>query len=359
MDEAAAVVAEPTAEQAPAAEPEKREPVNPRNFAERMRQLGYEKRDEEQKAKAEPDEEAEAAEEPAKPKPKVVDADPELEQLKQLAQKKGYVIDGEKVSLEEYQKFRDHKRKWHESTQAQLKAERDKLEAEKKELLGEVEWAKQVKAARAAGDLDKLAQLHGWKDYNDQQQEAINRFADPNYARLRELERAHEERAAAEKKAADDAAAQQQATEQQQVIQTYCQGLSKKMGESKDPLVKEFHDNPEFVWAIYQIQLEHWDGQTTIDPEQAVKNAARGASRTIRENMKAQYERLKRAADAGAFGAPEQPKPKVIPPKTKAPATPRAEASGRGKWGSDTDFRKHAMERLTEAIEEDRRNGIV
>ena len=354
MDEAAAVVAEPTAEQAPAAEPEKREPVNPRNFAERMRQLGYEKRDEEQKA--EPEEEAE---EPAKPKPKVVDTDPELEQLKQLAQKKGYVIDGEKVSLEEYQKFREHKRKWHESTQAQLKAERDKLEAEKKELLGEVEWARQVKAARESGDLDKLAQLHGWKDYNDQQQEAINRFADPNYKRLRELERAHEERAAAEKKAREEQEQQAKTAEQQRVVQNYCEGLAKQMSESKDPLIATFADNSEFVWAIYQIQLEHWDGSTTVTPEQAIKIAARGASRTVRENMKAQYERLKKAAEAGAFGELEPPKPKLIPPKTKAPATPRAEASGRGKWGSDTDFRKHAMERLTEAIEEDRRNGVA
>lgn len=331
------------------------QPVTHETFADAMRRHGHNPADDLAPAAPKPAEAAEAEPEAtAEPKPKVVTVDPKLDQLKALAQELGYAVDADKVTVAERAQFREAKRKRFEELTNREKELIEKVESSKREHEAELKFARDLKQAREVGDLDGMAKALGWKDYSDMQSEAIQRFADPNYKRLRELEQKTAEREAAEAKRLEEAEKREKAEQQNRVVQNYLGDLSKKMADSKDPVIKAFADNPEFAWAIYQIQCENWDGEQTVTPEQALKMASRGASRTVQENLKAQYERL-----AKAFGPPEQPKPKVIPPKTKVAATPRAEAAAPGKWNDPKDFFKSARERLAQAVEDERRNGTT
>ncbi len=290
----------------------------------------------------------------AKPKDEpAVPATGEVDQLKALAEKLGMALEDGKVTTTERVKLREERRA---NLAAIAQAERDALENVKK---ARGEWEPRIakvealESALKAGDYDALAKVAGFEDWNKLQDDVIQRLADPNYKRVRELEerlkRDDEERA----KAKEDEE-RQQATQAELAAQAnHKRGLVKVMGQSQDPLVKAMHDVPSFVNAVFNVQRKLYQesgGRDVTTPEAALKYVPEGGV-SLYDELKSFFDRVSpifAKPAAPPAGTPAQPKPKTAPVPPPAPA-PRE----RPKFGSG--FGDDARRRLTAAIEEDRR----
>lgn len=331
-DQAETTSAEPAA---PAAEPvaaEKpdRSDRGKQSFAERMEQLGWDKKvphsevPESLGAKAraaEATEPADPADEPTKPdvvKPKTEPPKPETptekdekrKQLAELVKELGMQMEDGKVTVAERAALREERRQAKAEIvrlEQEAKARTDAMvasleerEAKLKPGMGKLE---QFERAVADDDHEAIAKLMGFEDYDKWQEHIIGVKSDPNYKTLRSLkervekdaqERADREAAAA--KDAEEQAAKAEQTErqrkQQEIDAGYCRDLSKQMAESDNPLLKAFSDDPQFVGAVFRIQKENWDGVTPMPIEQAIKTPARGAKVPLEAELKRIYDKL-------------------------------------------------------------------
>ncbi len=401
-DQAETPSAEPAA---PAAEPvaaEKpdRSDRGKQSFAERMEQLGWDKKvphsevPESLGAKARAAEAAtEPEDEPTKPdvvKPKTEPAKPETptekdekrKQLDALVSELGMKIEDGKVTVAERAALREERR--------QAKAEIVRLEAEAKTRtdamlksleereaklkpgMGKLE---QFERAVADDDHEAIAKLMGFEDYDKWQEHIIGVKSDPNYKTLRSLKetverdkREREEREAAAAKEAKEAAEKAEQTErqreQQRIDSEYCQGLSKQMAASSHPLLKAFSDDPQFVGAVFRIQKENWDGKDPMPLEEVIKTPARGATQPLEAELKRIYDKL-----VPIFGTPVsspgatvaavkagvgKPAPVAAPAKkvARTPEPTKVPAVSQRKQ-SDQEWKQQAARRLEEAARAD------
>lgn len=353
-DEAAPVEAPaaPAAE-APAPAPEQTEsPLKKESFREAF---------ERHQAKIEA-QQTEKPAEPSAPAPKpgkkvVQGEDTELEQLKALAAKRGYVIEDGKVMPSERAKFREYQRqrdgKLTQTEQERLSA----IEKREKEVADNIKQAQSILKAKADGDYQGLAKELGFESWDKLQEDVIARISDPNYKRLRELEekdRAREEEAAKTKAETERQQQQKQAAENRQRVYDR---FAAEMPQSKDPLVAAMGDHPLFVNAILAVQQENWTGPNSALPYERIAGMARkGAPRTIREECKDLYDRLHKAFGGQQQAAP--PKAKPMPGKSAPVAPSRGTEASPAR--SMTREERNAYERrvLADAIAKDRAAGL-
>ena len=404
MADEAAPVAEPAAQAAEpvAAEKPDRSDRGKQSFAERMEQLGWDKKvphsevPESLGAKAraaEATEPADPADEPTKPdvpKPKTEPAKPETptekdekrKQLAELVKELGLELNEGKVTVAERAELRMARRRA-ESEIAKLEQEAksrtdamvkslEEREAKLKPGMGKLE---QFERAVADDDHEAIAKLMGFEDYDKWQEHIIGVKSDPNYKTLRSLKetverdkREREEReAAAAKEAEETAARTEQAAQQQkqrEVEAGYCRDLAKEMSESSDPLIKAMHDDPAFVNAIFRVQKENWDGVKAMPLEEAIRTPARGTSLPLMAELKRLHDKL-----APVFGSP-QPSPGVAVAAVKAgggkpaPVAPAAKKVARTpeptkppavsqRKQSDQEWKQQGARRLEEAARAD------
>ncbi len=383
-DEVAAPVAEAPG---PAAAPIIPQP--PESISEKMARLGWEKdlkHDDNPdtlgaRARAEATDETEA--EPEKPakvekaekkKPAAAEpADPlaaKREKLQELIGELGMAMEDGRVTTAERAAFRAERRearealaKLEQETIARLEArtkaaeEADQKNAPRFDKLGAFEKAVEE------GDHEAMAKAAGFDSYDKLQEHIIALKADPAYRRLRALEsqvetdrREKREREERDAKAAEEreakAAQEAEQAKNNEARSNYMRDLSKTMSQSTDPLVKAMHDDPSFVSAIFRVQQEHYDGEKTITPEQALRTAARGTSAPIMAELRKLHDRLapifstpqpsaSTAVAAVKAGVGRSPQPDKPPAPSKAPQTER-------------DWKISAARRLEEAAAEEK-----
>jgi hypothetical protein len=323
MAEQAAAVTEaaPAAPAAPA--PKGPAPTTPQgkgeSFAQTMERMAASLGDEPEAA--EPD--AEGAPEPA-----------EKPETKAKGPKDKKVDENDKVLPSERAKFNNWKHK-----QAILLDRREqellaKIGEREKAAEARIKKADAVEKAYELGDYDALAKALGAEDWNKLQEDVVSKLADPNYKRLRELEKFKAEQTEREEKQKREYKQQQAQRQRQEAIGKYFVDLKKQMTSSKDPLMSAMAEEPNFAQAIYRIQQEQWDGTETVTPEQALKIPAKGATKSLDQELKDLYGKLHKVyGGSGSSNGKAPPAAQKAAPKPAGKSAPIAgsrstEASG-------------------------------
>lgn len=346
------------------------------------------------KAKAAPAKPAakEPAEKAAKPanddgnkQAEPADENTKLTQLKALAKDLGLEVDTSHVTHSDYKKMR----LWKDRQVDQLKQREARMQEQERQLMQQIREAKdeaekhitsnserltkaeKILAAYDAGDADGLAQALGKKDWNEVQDDIIAKNSDPNYKKMRELERWKQEQEEREKRAEEEATraeveAQERAKQEsrQRAREKYRSDLAAGMKESKDRVVREMADDPIFVNTIFMIQEDNYDPSTrrTVTPEQALRMTVNGGNSAVIEALKEQRARLNRALEeldappaepvkpnTNKLGAKPRPKSAPVSPAEKETSPPAKVKLKSPQW------KQYARERLADAIDNDRR----
>lgn len=311
---------------------------------------------------------AQAAAEPASAPAATAEPAPEADEMAQLtalAKKLGLEIDTGKVTAAERIRLREERRARENKLAEQERAVALKLEQAAQQFGQELTDAREVKRVLSSLDPDAIAKVAGYESYDKFQEAMLAKATDPNYLRIRELERRDAERQAAEAKRQEEQARLMAQQTQAQREQTYLGELTTMMQASKNPVVAALADDPRFARTVMQIQREHYDPvtKTTLTAEQAIKVGVRGAQRALEEEMRQMHTRLSKAFGGVAPVAQTQPAAPAAPPpdtdkpgakprpKTQvAPSTPEAAPS---KRRSKTEWAKYESDRLREAIAAD------
>ncbi len=315
----------------------------------------------------EPEKPAEAA--PAAAEVVATTPEQKTETLRALAKDLGMVIEDGKVVTSDRAALRVAKREHEQrikAAEADLHARYNQaIEAVKPEL----ERARAVIQAMEDGDADELAKLAGAKDWNEFQERALAKITDPNWKKIRDLERKQAERDRADAEHQERLKAQSEQNRQLEAQRTFRTQLAGQMKKSADPLCREMADDPAFVHAIFQIQKENWDGSTTVTPEQALKLMVRGAPLSVQDELKQTYERLHKvfgqattmpaaiAAPAAAPVSTDKPGARPRPKTGVAPAATGGAPSPIAEFKTKAERHAYTQRRLAEAAEADRRNA--
>lgn len=313
----------------------------------------------EEPAKATPEAKPETKEEPAEAteaktepeadpkaeagKKKVVEASPDRAKFDELAKKLGFKVEGGEVTWQERAEFRDWKRKAGARLQEQEKQLVAKLSELKTSTEEDVKWAKALRKAAEDGDYQAIAVHVGAKDWNELEERAIARIADPNYKRLRELEQWQQEQSKREEQTKAEQARQDQARARAEAQRAWQTELVGKMKESAEPLLQELHDDPMLAQAIMRVQGEHYDPttQSTVSPEQAMRIPAKGAALNLHDELERLYGKLHKV-----FGK----KPETAKPAPKTEPKPMAAPAKWAKLDDEKEFRAHFHRTLGEAV---------
>lgn len=295
-------------------------------------------------AEAEPAE----ADGPAEPKPKRTTVEVEKPEP-----------EGDKVSIAERAAFREAKRKAYEQIQAKEAELMQRIAQREQEIQEKVSRAEAVFKAFDENDPNALAKALGQESWDKLQENYIARLADPNYRELQEVKRKLEEREKAEHETRAQAEQRVREEQRQRAIQAHVAGIAQHMQQSKEPLLATLHEDLNFVQAIFAIQREHYDGESTVTPEQALDLVPKGGTMTLRAQLQAIRDRLNKA-----FGGAPAPTAQAAPAKPKAPKTSTAAPSApapsappvpvvQGSFHRDPGFREKFRSRMAEAFAAD------
>lgn len=274
--------------------------------------------------------------------------------LKKLAAEQGFVVQDGQVLTKERAEFRVLKQEQRNALARAEKEATDRINEAQKNLEERFKRVEAFEGAIKGRDHQGLAKALGYESWDKLQEDVYAWNADPNYQAMKELKEWKAQQEADAEKAAQERQRAEQQTQRAQAEQKYLGDLSERMKTSQDPLVQAMAEDPLFVRAIFRVQNENWDGRETVTPEQAVRMAAQGASRTLGEEMKTLYERLEKVyGKKPEAEKPPAPKPKITSAPKPGPSVPAARATGRN------DRMRAYSERLAEATERDRKAGGV
>lgn len=335
---------------------------------------------------------AEETEAPAAPKPKTgvaapakvaskagaadeaSDAPTSLAELQELAKKHGFVVEDAKVLPRERHAFREERRQARqrlEQERAQFLQQREQERTQFAQQFGPV-----IQAARAlqSRDWDGFAKSIGaaigepLDDWNGLNGQVIAQYADPNYKRMQELERWKRQREEDEQRSREEQTQLRAKQEEARAIQEYMNGMSAEMAESSDPFIRSMSDDPNFLHAVWAIQRDHFDGDSTITFEEAVRLKPRNGGSALIEQMRTLYSKLKKSGafedqdsddgdrpaqkvETGTRDAqrPARNRSTTISQKDASEATPPA------KLSDDKQFFDYALAELQRAADEENR----
>ena len=320
------------------------------------------------------DEAAEGGDEPARPAaaapaPSKPDAkaspDPTDKAIeKDLASKRVQFSEWKRAETEKFQgrlqrEYTEHTNKLH--------SERSAWEKQQKEWEPKITKAERVLSLMDSGDYEGLAKEAGHEDWDKFQSHVLGVVSDPNYKRVRAMERELEERKAKEKKDAEELTVKQQREQEQRAAQEHHQkqlaavkahkdSLSAGMEKSTDKLVRIMAKDRPFIEAVFAVQREHYDPQTqsTLTPEQAVRKALRGQAKSLSEELQELRARLNEAFAEDAPPAAVEPA-KTKPSKTAVvPSTATVEPAAQGRWKGGSkgkDWRNYSQQKMAEALD--------
>lgn len=235
--------------------------------------------------------------------PEKAAADKELAQLKKLAEKHGFVLNDKGITKRDIAAFTDKKRRLNQK----YVKERTEMIQDYNSRVAQVE---QIRApfeafnkALQENDLDELAKIAGFEGWNELQADRLKTMNDPNYQRMRALEKERNEEKAARERERQENERRAAMAEQQRALNEYHMTLSRKAAASKDPLAKAMHDDPLFIKTIVSLQKDLIDPLTrkTVSIEQALDYELPNG-KTLRTNLEERYKRLH-----GVFGAKGMP----------------------------------------------------
>ena len=280
----------------------------------------------------------------------------ELEQLRALASKLGLLLEDGKVTTSEKVNLRKART---DNLRAIAEAEREaiaKVQAARAEWEPRIGKVEAFEAAVKAGDYDAIAKIAGFDDWNKLQDDQLQRLADPNYKRVRELEERLKREDEAKAKAAEENQRHQATQAELRAQAQHKSELLRKMSQSPDPLVRGMHDVPNFINAVHGVQRRVWHetgGRDVLSAEEALKWKPPEGGISLLEELEAMHGRLspvfsKAAPQVAEAGTTAKPKPKTAPVAPPAPA-PRERPNFKSGFGDD------ARRRIQAAIEEDRR----
>ncbi len=259
--------------------------------------------DGEEDEEEESEESDEDSEEESEEAPEKAVADKELATLKKLAEKHGFVLNDKGITKRDVAAFTDKKRRLNQK----FVKERTELIQDYNARVAQVD---QVRApfeafnkALQENDLDELAKIAGFEGWNELQADRLKTMNDPNYQRMRTLEKERNEEKAAREREKQEHERRVAQAEQQRALQEYHINLSRKAAASKDPLAKAMHDDPLFIKTIVSLQKDLIDPLTrkTVSIEQALDYELPNG-KTLRTNLEERYKRLH-----GVFGTKGQP----------------------------------------------------
>ena len=339
-------------------------------------------------AKAEPESEEDDSDD--EPEPKARSKEPagdndKLAQLKKLAKDLNLEVDGGRVSHADYKELR----LWKERQLGQIKQREERLVEQEREIVqraravkedaekhvasisGRIEQANKLLKAWETRDYNGIAAALGVKDWDALQEDVIAAHSDPNYKRMRELERWRQEReendkrtAAEQERAREEQEHQAQLERRDRARMNYRTQLATTMKQSKDRVVRELSDDPIFVSTIFAIQEDNWDPATrqTVTPEQAIRMTVRGGKSAVLEALREQRDRLNRAFEEAEAALPEstdnrpgakpRPRSSVVSPAEKETSLPRKPKLKSKEWAD------YQRSRLAEAFEDERRQQV-
>lgn len=305
-----------------------------------------------QSAEAKPNGKANGKAKPAEPPPEAHPVD-EAELLRTLAAKLGFEVEDRKLTTKERAEFRLKAKELRSEIDAELQQRREAFEAEVNPRRAQLDKAMALEAAHEAGDYEAIARILGNKDWDELQKTVIEKLSNPHYKEVQELKRWKEETAERERRAAAEWEQQQVAQRHAQAVAAHKADLSERMSRSNDPLIRAMHDDPGFIQAVFRIQQENWDGTETVSPEQAIRMAAKGTSRALRDEMVELKKRLDQAFPVQA-AEPAEEKSLMKAPAPKTSPAPKPAAAATKKWDftdpkTEMEFRKRRDALLAEA----------
>jgi hypothetical protein len=259
--------------------------------------------DVEEDEEEESEESDEDADEETEEAPEKAAADEELAQLKKLAEKHGFVLNDKGITKRDVAAFTDKKRRLNQK----FVKERTELIKDYNSRVAQLEPIRApfeaFNKALQENDLDELAKIAGFEGWNDLQAERLKTMNDPNYQKMRAIEKERNEEKAAREREKQEHERRMQQQEQQRALQEYHINLSRKAAASKDPLAKAMHDDPLFIKTIVSLQKDLIDPLTrkTVSIEQALDYELPNG-KTLRTNLEERYKRLH-----GVFGAKGMP----------------------------------------------------
>jgi len=285
------------------------------------------------------EEKPEKPEKSAKPRREVVEnTESGLEELKALAKKHGYRVDGTAVVTAERAKLREDKRRIAESLKAQQQEHEARIQQELQQHGPQIERARQIQAAAEAGDLEGIAKALDYESWEKLQDSAITQAMDPNFKKVRELERWKQAQERAEKDRQEQTRQQQLQQKRTEAQQQYIRGLASEMKESEHQALSVLHEDPWFLQAVFHVQSMHWDNETqsTMTPEEVLEWQNPQTGKSLRQQLERTRDLLNRALGKSEPAA-EKPngKTKARPkaPKTGVMSKAEAsEASGPKRW---------------------------
>ena len=280
----------------------------------------------------------------------------ELEQLRALASKLGLALEDGKVTTTERVNLRKERT---ENLRAIAQAEKDaiaKVQAARAEWEPRIGKVEAFEAAVKAGDYDAIAKIAGFDDWNKLQDDQLQRLADPNYKRVRELEERLKREDEAKARQQEENQRQHATQKELQAQASHKHQLQQIMSQSPEPLVKGMHDVPNFINAVFNVQRRVWQesgGRDVLTAEAAIRWKPPEGGISLLEELEAMHGRLspvfsKAAPPVADAGTTAKPKPKTAPVAPPAPA-PRQRAPFKSGFGDDE------RRRIQAAIEEDRR----
>lgn len=278
---------------------------------------------------AQPKPEKKPVAKPEDTKPEATEgADPNAEkraQLEAMAKELGLKLEGGRVTSVERAKFREERRE----ILRRVEQERQELARQRAEIEQAGQALRQASQALEAGDFDSFAKALGRQDWNELNKEVLAAYNDPNFKRLRELEKRERERQEAEQRRQQEAEARQRAEQREREMLAYKAELSKQMSSSENRVVQALADDPRFVEAVFRVQKHHWDpvARQTVTPEEALELMV--GDKNLLTDLRDLYSRLRNAfGDEGEPSSPGAQNSESVPRAPKArsqsPATERA-----------------------------------
>jgi hypothetical protein len=294
-------------------------------------------------------------------------AEGKRQQFEALAKELGFELEQNRVTVAERAAFREEKRKAKAAIAQQEAEVRQRLQQEIGMTRQQAAAVAAANKALEAGDFDEFAKALGRKDWNELNGEVLQRFTDPNFKRLRDLEKAHKEREEREQQMLRESQARQQQAAQQQRITAYKQELAQQLAACEDPLAAAFHDDPLFVDAVFKVQREYYQEHGEALPiAEAIKMKPRDGGSPLFEEMRGLYSRLKKAFPEGAQEADRESAAKAaesgraaeLPVRKKVPTSiPQRKATDAAASKplpvDSKEWMDAAVARMSQAIEKD------
>lgn len=274
--------------------------------------------------------------------------DPELEQLRELARKKGFVVDGNRVEVSERIRLREERQR-HREAIAKREAE---LSTRDQELGTRAEKLKAFEEAHSKRDLDGLARAAGFENWRAIVDEQAKMMASPEYREIQAPKKAQAERDERDKRFAEEQTQRQQYEAKEREIAAYKLSMADEMTKAGDVL-EAMAGDPDIVQILYAARAEHY---TTTGDELSLEDLIETPARVTGgkaplDLLRAKWESLDRifgnrtaevseASEAASRSGVNSAKPAKKPPKTVSQKN-ATEVAAPAKFASEEEYMRH------------------